>query len=312
MIPNRLIFIWLGPKFPWSGGLAIRSAYNVQKPQSIWLVHEGLKQEGDGWDLIKDIPGLEVIPVNDGHFEGLGDDGLCGKLFHTLTAPASRANLLRLALLFKYGGVYLDTDIIMTKPFGEMMELRGFVGTEPVALPASLFKSINPFRWAFCGMQFAFRELCARMPGGYGLFRSFEGLFTAAVNNAVIGAEPGNETIVKAFEYIKTMPEEERLKRFRLGTRLLQNVTGNKSSDSMEVVPAPYFYPLGPEVSAHWFKNNTHKKVQKLVLPETRVVHWYNSVEGRFLKTKLSKEWVDSHPNTAFSELARIALEQAN
>ncbi|MCQ2097037.1 MAG: hypothetical protein MJY87_03720 [Fibrobacter sp.] len=310
MIPNRLIFIWLGPKFPWSGGLAIRSAYNIQKPTSIWLVHEGLRQDGDGWELIKDIPGLEVIPVSDSHFEGLGDDGLCGKLFHTLTAPASRANLLRLALLFKYGGVYLDTDIIMVKPFEQLMEQKGFVGTEPVALPASLFGSINPFRWIFCGLQFAFREFCARVPRGYGLFRAFEGLFSAAVNNAVIGSEPGNETITKAFEFIKTMPEEERLKRFRLGTRLLQNVTRNKSSDSMQVVPAPYFYPLGPEISAHWFKKNTHRRLNRLLRPETCVVHWYNSVEGRFLKTKLSRQWVEDHPDTAFSELSRLTLNE--
>ena len=62
MIPNRLIFIWLGPKFPWSGGIAIRSAYQVHKPQSIWLVHEGMQQEGDGWDLIKDIEGRKSSP----------------------------------------------------------------------------------------------------------------------------------------------------------------------------------------------------------------------------------------------------------
>ena len=312
MIPNRLIFIWLGPKFPWSGGLAIRSAYQIQKPSSLWLVHEGLKLEGDGWDLVKDIPGLEVIPVSDSHFDGLGDDGLCGKLFHTLTAPASRANLLRLALLYKYGGVYLDTDIVMVKPFGKLMLQKGFVGTEPVALPASLFGSFNPLRWIFCGVQFAFREFCARIPRGYGLFRIFEGLFTAAVNNAVIGSEPGNETISKAFGFIKTMPPEERLKRFRLGTRLLQKVTGNKSSDSMKVVNAKYFYPLGPEISAHWFKKNTRKRLNKLLRAETCVVHWYNSVEGRFLKTKLSRQWVEDNPDTAFSELSRLTLQKGD
>ncbi|MCQ2102923.1 MAG: hypothetical protein MJY98_06830 [Fibrobacter sp.] len=309
MIPNRLIFIWLGPKFPWSGGLAVRSAYNIQKPESIWLVHEGMKQEGDGWDLIKNIPGLEVIDVSDSHFEGLGDDGLCGELFHTLKAPASRANLLRLALLYKYGGVYLDTDIIMVRPFGELMNLKGFVGTEPVALPATLFKSVNPFRWIYCGLQFAFREFTARLPGGFKLFRLAEKGFSAAVNNAVIGAEAGNKTIVDAFEFIKTMPEEERLKRFRLGTRLLQNVTGNRSSDSMEVLPAPYFYPLGPEISAHWFKKNTAHKLNELILPETRVVHWYNSVEGRFLKTKVSAQWVKDQPTTAFSKMSEHVMQ---
>ncbi|MBO7383728.1 MAG: hypothetical protein J6U07_03825 [Fibrobacter sp.] len=305
MIPNRLIFIWLGPKFPWSGGVAVRSAYKVQQPQSIWLVHEGLMQEGDGWDLIKDIPGLEVIPVQDSHFEGLDDDGLCLKLFKTLKAPASRANLLRLALLYKYGGVYLDTDVIVVKPFDNLMQQKGFIGVEPVALPADLFRSVNPFRWIYCGLQFAFREFCARLPGGYRLFRLAERGFSAAVNNAIIGSEPGNPTIRSAFEFIKKMPEAERLKRYRLGTRLMQNVTHNKSSESMVVLPARFFYPLGPEISAHWFKPKTSNKLDELILKDTCVVHWYNSVEGRFLHTKVSAEWVKENPTTAFSELSK-------
>ncbi len=310
MIPNRLIFIWLGAKFPWSGGIAIRSAYNVQKPESIWLVHEGMEQKGDGWDLVKDIPGLEVIPVKDSHFEGLNDNGLCLELFKTLKSPASRANLLRLALLYKCGGVYMDTDVIVVKELGGLMEQHGFVGVEPVALPAGLFKSINPFRWIYCGLQFAFREFCARLPGGYKLFRWAERGFSASVNNAVIGAEPGNETIRKAFQFIKEMPETERLKRYRLGTRLLQNVTRNKSSDSMLVLPAKYFYPLGPEISAHWFKAKTSNKLESLLQKETCVVHWYNSVEGRFLKTKVSAEWVKNNPTTAFSALANEVVNQ--
>lgn len=304
MIPDRLIFIWLGKTFPWTGGVAIKSAADIQKPKSIWLVHEGMETSGPGYDLIKDLPNLEIIPVENSHFEGLGDDGLCHELFHTLKSPASRANLLRLALLFKHGGVYLDTDVIVVKPFRDMLELHGFVGVEPVALPATLFKSINPFRWIYCGLQFAFREFCARIPNGFKLFRLLEFGFSAAVNNAVIGAEPGNATICKAFEFIKHMPEQERLKRFRLGTRLLQNVTKNKSCESMIILKAPFFYPLGPEISAHWFKNGSDQKLEQLILSDTRIVHWYNSVEGRFLKTKLTKEWVEKHPHTAFSKMA--------
>ena len=198
----------------------------------------------------------------------------------------------------------------VVKELGGLMEQHGFVGVEPVALPAGLFKSINPFRWIYCGLQFAFREFCARLPGGYKLFRWAERGFSASVNNAVIGAEPGNETIRKAFQFIKEMPETERLKRYRLGTRLLQNVTRNKSSDSMLVLPAKYFYPLGPEISAHWFKAKTSNKLESLLQKETCVVHWYNSVEGRFLKTKVSAEWVKKNPTTAFSALANEVVNQ--
>lgn len=91
--------------------MAMGSAWKIQKPESIWLVHEGLEKKGDGWDAIKDIPVLQLMEANDKNFEGLHDDGLCRSLFHTLKSPASRANLLRLALLYKEGGGYLDDMI---------------------------------------------------------------------------------------------------------------------------------------------------------------------------------------------------------
>lgn len=76
----------------------------------------------------------------------------------------------------------------------------------------------------------------------------------------------------------------------------------------MLILPARYFYPLGPEISAHWFKKHTDNKLDKLILKDTRIVHWYNSVEGRFLKTKLSEEWVKKNPTTAFSRMAQELL----
>lgn len=305
MIPNRVVFIWLGKTLPWTAGVAMRSAAHVQKPDELLLYHEGLETAGEGWELVKDLPGLRLVPVADVLFEGLDDDGVCLRLFRELKSPATRANLLRLAVLFRLGGVYLDTDVVVVRPWHDLLRQQGFCGTEPVALPADLFGSLNPLRWAGCGLRFAWRELCTRLPRGEQWFRWFEGSFAAAANNAVIGAEAGNALLGRAFAVIRAMDEETRRKRFRLGTHLLQSLTGNASSPAMTVYPSTYFYPVGPEVSCHWFRAGSASRLGDMLYPETRVVHWYNSVEGRFLREPLDARWVENHADTAFAELWR-------
>ena len=40
------------------------------------------------------------------------------------------SDYFRLKALYEHGGVYLDTDVELLKPFGELMSLRGFMGFE--------------------------------------------------------------------------------------------------------------------------------------------------------------------------------------
>lgn len=306
MIPNRLIFIWFGQKFPWENVIAMRSAINTNSPEEVLLLHQGLSEETPGLEEFLSLSNFKLIEADSSWFQGLPDQGVAWELFQELTSPASKANLLRLAALWKIGGVYLDTDTITIRDLKPLREQHdGFIGVEPVALPREYFQSRNPLRHIPTGIKFAWREICARVPGGVSLFRPIESWFSASVNNAVIGSIPEHPLIRQAFETIVHMDPQMQRKRFRLGTHLMQDVTNNQSSDNFEVFPAEYFYPLGPEISAQWFRNGTSTKVEQFCTPNTYVVHWYNSVEARFLSEKLSQEWVDAHPTTAFSQLVR-------
>ncbi|MCL2284486.1 MAG: hypothetical protein FWC26_14315 [Fibromonadales bacterium] len=290
MIPNRIFFIWLGKNFPWSAEIAVKSALYAQKPDEIIIYSDCELVCPYAQCKLIDLAELEI------------DKELYGKL----KSPASKANLLRLAILYKYGGVYLDTDTVFVKPIDDLLRFKGFCGTETVALPRELFNSINPFTYMACGLRFAWRFFCTYCPSGEQIFRKTEGFFSQSANNAVLASEAENPIIAKAFETIKSMPEKERLKRYRLGTHLLQNITQNKSSEFMEVLPSSYFYPLGPEVCRHYFLNGTAKRLNKMLLPSTRIVHWYNSVEHRFLKEPLNADWVKKYPESAFSKFSTL------
>jgi hypothetical protein len=305
MIPNRIFFIWLGNNFPWSAGVAVFSALRTQKPEET-VVYSDIELQGEGFDLIKGEKGIVFKIIDSSIFKGLGDNGICEKLYNKLKSPASKANLLRLALLYKYGGIYLDTDIVFVKPIDDLLRFKGFCGTESVALPRELFESINPFAYIVCGLRFAWRFFCTYCPSGEQIFRKTEKFFSQSANNAILASEAKNPIIARAFEAINLMKESMRLKRYRLGTHLLENITQNRSSEFMEVLPSCYFYPLGPEICRHYFLDGTAKRLNKMLLPETRIVHWYNSVEHRFLNEPLSTAWLDKHLHSAFAKLVSL------
>jgi hypothetical protein len=306
MIPNRIFFIWFGNRLPFTTGLAILSAKQVQKPAETILYIESEKSElsGEGYDLIKNECGIMLKKIDDSIFADLGDNGVCSRLYKILKKPASKANLLRLALLYKEGGVYLDTDIIAVKPWDDLLKCKGFCGLEPVTFSQKLFASKNPLFYLFAGIRFLWRFLCVYLPCGEQIFRPTERFFSLCANNAILGSEAKNVFFEKVFAAINEMKEKEQLKSYRLGTHVMQKATGNKSSENMEMFPPAYFYPLGPDISVHLFRKGSAKRLNKILLPQTRIVHWYNSVEKIYLRQQLNKKWVEEHPACAFAKLA--------
>lgn len=334
MIPQRLIFIWFGPAFPYGNLLALRSARRGFTPDEILLIVDDPDAVMNTLeDLAPDIrqwPGLTVRRADTSWFEGLPHvDALAADLFGKGLSPATKANLIRLAALYKLGGIYLDFDTITLGPHASaphrpdpraLFAASAFCGAEPLALPASLFDSRNPLRWAAAGVRLATRQLCAHLPGGWKFFRTFEGLYPAAPNNAILGAEAGHPFLETCFRLMAELPAAERVKRFRLGTHLLQRAvaaTTTRSAPSpqglhtpprsrdLHVFPPPHFYPLGPEISAHWFKPGTAAHLDDMLRPETTIVHWYNSVESRLGGGALTRGWVETHGDTAFAEIVR-------
>jgi hypothetical protein len=319
MIPNRLFFIWFGAKFPFANLLALRSARHGFRPTEILLIvddPDGIRDklgEAAAW------PELRLLKADASWFDGLphGVDAIARDLFATGLSPATKANLIRLAALYKLGGVYLDFDTITLHDADDtagrnparLLDRSGFCGAEPLALPADLFASRNPLRWAAAGARLAARQAFAYIPGGWRAFRAIEGLYPASPNNAVMGAEAGHPFLDLCFRMMTELSPEERVKRFRLGTHLLQRAAARAAREGalkgFEVLPPAHFYPLGPEVAAHWFKRGTARRLDAMLRPETTVVHWYNSVESRLWGRALTTEWLARNPDTAFAEMVR-------
>jgi hypothetical protein len=309
-IPNRVIFIWFGERLPFTALLALRSAVRVARPEQTLLIHRGLSPTSEGVAEALAEPGVELVEADERWFAELPEGGaLAQSLFRELESPASRANLMRLAALWCMGGVYLDTDTITVRSLSSLRDRMGFCGLETLVYPASYFDRRTAGRRAAAGMRKVIRAGCSRMPTGDQWFRLVEPLFPTAVNNAVLGACPRNPIVAEAFAAIGRMEPATQRKRFALGTHLLQHLTRNRSCPEMTVFPSEYFYPLGPEVSIHWFSPASARRIDDMVRTRTHVVHWYSSLESRLSSGPLTRSWVTQHATTAFARLAAPYLD---
>src|SRR5690606_15577940 len=188
--------------------LALRAARRGFQPDEILLIVDDpdtvLNTLEDIAPDIRQWRELKIRRADATWFEGLPHvAALATELFGKGLSPATRANLIRLAALYKLGGIYLDFDTITLgaargphprdprAPSHQARDPRalftqsGFCGAEPLALPASLFASVNPLRWAAAGLRLGARQLCAYLPGGWKVFRLIEKFYPPAPNNAI-------------------------------------------------------------------------------------------------------------------------------
>jgi hypothetical protein len=303
VIPKSIFFVWLGKNLPFSAALAIWSAKRTHPDFEVILYHDQLDSNlPEIAELIQLGVKLKKLDLSLLLEQEVWPD--LPALYQTLESPAARADLIRMMILYKRGGIYLDTDTVTIRDLSDLCEQEGFCGLEHLAVPGRLYKSRNPFNWGLTGIRLFIRRICQDLPSGYRLFQLATPLYISAVNNSVMGSVPVNTFWEEAIEHIGKMPSAQRLRKFRLGHHLMQQLTQNHSSAEMTVYPPSYFFPLGPEISAWWFKEGA--QLQKILRPETKVVHWYQSVERNFLRTPLTMPRIKQLRRTPFGALIEM------
>ena len=309
MIPATAHFIWFGPKLPYIYILGIRSAVLRGGFEQVVLHHSDDLSATPHWDSLVGLESFEARPLREeflveAHGE-LGDRLLT--LFRELTAPAARANLMRAAILAHEGGVYLDTDTVTWRDVTPLRERAAvFCGEEHITLPSEVKNSGNPFKLGRAYWQNVVRDVYRRLPGGWRGFREYEKRMPRAVNNAVFACEPGHPFAMELLQRMVDMPEERKLVRFALGTHLLQQVVADYEGDDLEVHPPSVFYPLGPEVSQHWFTDGTAGDVDEMIQSDTFIIHWYASVRTKAIVPQLNPDSIRGWAET--KALCKAAL----
>ena len=289
MIPATAHFLWFGSELPWIHSLSVRTAAQNGGFERVVLHHADPLGAAEleatrGVELRRLEPHAFLESVE--HFgPGLVD------VYRRLSAPAARANVLRAALLWREGGVYLDTDTVTLASLTPLRQAAAFCGTERIAFPGAL-------RWYEYGgalLRTSIRDLLRRQRDGWRLFRRIETWYPARANNAVLGAVPGHPFLGELVRRMTKVPRSRQLVRYELGTTLLQATLAEYRGGDVVVHDPEVFYPLGPEISEHWFRLTEDPRPSEVVGPTTRVVHWYASVRTRRVVRDADPDYVRRH-----------------
>ena len=120
MIPSNFHFVYIKER-PWKlhHYLSVKSAKLRSGADEviIWCDQE---PEGEYWDKTKEL--VTVQRVN-------APTKIFGK---PITQPAHKSDVIRLQVLIEYGGIYADTDVIVVKPFTELLNNRFVMGQQNI------------------------------------------------------------------------------------------------------------------------------------------------------------------------------------
>jgi hypothetical protein len=122
MIPNIIHFMYFtGPgsrEFSFINYLAVRSAFDVQKPDVIYFYYDVEPVNNIHWNNMKQY--VTMVKIDKLlEFRGVRID-----------YPQYQADVVRLQKLLEVGGIYLDTDILTIKPFSNLLEQHCVLGAE--------------------------------------------------------------------------------------------------------------------------------------------------------------------------------------
>jgi len=299
-IPRLLHFLWDGQGFRPPYAAAVESARRHHPDWEI-LLHSGDAPRGNSWwDGLSGI--ARVCPLTP---ETASKDlPIAAKDFlacyRRVNYPAGRSNLLRLAVLWKLGGVYLDLDTVCLNPLDDLRSQGAFVGEE-VVWRHDNERVEGGFQPKMCisATAFGISWLAARLglwPSECRIERNLRRLWgNAELNNAVIGARAGHPWVKLLLEMAL---EADPTVRFSLGPALFNRAWRRAQETGVELpvrhAPAS-FYPFPPSQTVRFFG-----ACRRDVLPEgVKILHWCSSNHRKDMPN-LTQDWARRHVGRSF------------
>jgi len=315
-IPARVHFCWIGPALPWAYVFAVLSAAAQAQMDEIILHHTDALEDGPGLSSLRQAPRVRLERVDPyacltevEQRLRLGDQ-LTG-LYARLTSPVQRADVLRTAILYLQGGIYLDLDTITIASLRPLLAAPQFVGTEFIVWPHWVRISRSPAVWVRHLALDVMRKVLRLIPGGWRGFRHVEQWYFKGVNNAIMGGEPEAPLFAAYLQAMTTLPPARQTAPYALGPDLLQTVIGRFSADELKIHEPAVFYPLPPEISEHWFRPARLVQLGLVLRPQTLIVHWYASVRSKRYIAQIDPAYIRAHRrDQLYSTLVETALPQ--
>jgi len=278
-------FVWIGRVLPYHARLAIESVLVAMPEAHVFLHAVGRAPVGPHAEALAAYPRvtIQAEPLTEQFAACPGGPQPYLDLAARLSggSPAALSNLVRLVVLRRHGGVYLDTDVLVVRGLHDPTRHGAYVGRELVwaanreriengLAPGLALRSIP---WAAAHLA---RRADSRWAAGRaGLADRFPGRAARLqVNNAVIGAPAGAAFLDAALGRALTVDPS---RRFALGPSLLDDVAADFPA-LVHLVPPSRFFAVPPGQSYRLFEDAF------LELPvDAQVVHYVASNHPRLL-----------------------------
>jgi hypothetical protein len=289
-IPKSYHFVWFGSRFPTSNRVAIESCLRHCRGAEVTLWHsDELSQERDYRELLAlgmraqplDAESAFALPApSDTAGEAPFDVASLQRIWRSLSSHVSRSNLARAILLYRFGGIYLDLDVLVLRDLDAYRRYPAFVGSERIVWPGWACRGVSLQRFVRSPLLDLLRKLTVAVPRGEWLFQRTAGWYPKAVNGAVLGARAGHPFLAQLLRLTSEVPEAEWPLRHRLGTHVLQRSVESYAGTDLMILAPEAFFPLGPEVSRQYFRPRSRPDLSanRIVGPGTYALHWYSSV----------------------------------
>ena len=168
---------------------------------------------------------------------------------------AYAADYIRLYAVFTEGGIYLDSDVEVLKPFDDLLKFKAFIGFEAAtqSIEAAIFGAEAGCEWCARAMEFYNdRHFVVDDRGGVDLSITAPNVVRQALN--------------RAYGNFPTQPPKTQL--------LLQH-----SGMEMLVCPAEYFSPIKYDMEKSYTTQNSIAKSYRQN-PKTYCIHRFNASWG--------------------------------
>jgi Glycosyltransferase sugar-binding region containing DXD motif len=306
-VPERAHFLWTGTRFPYGNRLAIESLLrtNPELEVAIHLFGKG----PDGAPHFEAVKRRARVAVRRHDPEALlrrcDASGELWRVYCAIPAHAASAqsNLLRYAVLWLEGGVYLDFDILVLRSLRPLLQDECTLGTELVwradearvagQISAWMFAPTAAFATALA-LRWLDTALWGRLPQRWhgALERAWS---VTQPNNAVIAAIP-KARFVGAL--LQRATEVDPSIRYRLGPTLVSEIARREPA-TVTLLPPEVLYFVPPSQSFRFFLDRRLEAP-----PSALLLHYVSSNHGRRLRA-LTPQAVARMPPSLFARVAQ-------
>lgn len=284
--PLKVHLVWAGRRFPYYCRLAVESALVSNPSAEIHLHLIGVDLNDAHLARVVTRPGVWAHQASMPElFRGC--PGGPGRYLDLLSrvpggSPAAVSNLVRLAVLHREGGVYIDTDVVVVARLDDPAVTGSYVGAEWVwaANRARINSGLGVAGW-LGAVPWAASCVAARWDSRLtrGRLRFGDPMASTQwhrlqVNNAVMGAPAGSAFVELALE--RALITDPSI-RFALGPHLLDDVA-QAEPETVTVHPPSRFYAISPGQSYRFFEDEAAR------LPaDAQTIHYVASNHRRLL-----------------------------